>query len=86
MHLLHLSRTAPKSCLFLLLACIASRAVAGPTIPLDGPWQFRVDPSNEGTNAGWFRQMPGDTETVEVPHTWGIGKHQDYEGYKASFG
>ena len=24
--------------------------------------------------------MPGDTETVNVPHTWNIGKYDDYEG------
>ncbi|HZL44256.1 MAG TPA: glycoside hydrolase family 2 TIM barrel-domain containing protein [Verrucomicrobiae bacterium] len=78
MNSLHLLRRLSTLCLF--LACLAPGTFAGPVIPLNGSWQFRIDPSDQGTNAGWFREMPADTETVSVPHTWNIGEHHDYEG------
>jgi beta-glucuronidase len=76
-----LRRLCPLSMVGLvLIAGIAANASGGPVVPLDGPWQFRTDPSDQGTNAGWFRAMPDDTETVSVPHTWNLGEHADYEG------
>ena len=68
------------STLPLLLICLAPIASASPILSLNGPWQFRIDPSDEGVKAGWFREMPAETETVSVPHTWGIGAHKDHEG------
>ena len=53
---------------------------AATRVDLNGEWQFRIDPSTQGEPGGWARQMPADTETVDVPHTWNIGKYDDYEG------
>src|ERR1044071_7633559 len=47
---------------------------------LHGAWQFRTDASKQGEAQGWSRQAPADTETVRVPHTWNVGKYEDYEG------
>jgi beta-glucuronidase len=53
---------------------------AATRVDLDGPWQFRVDPQLEGFRKGWQKAPPADTETVDVPHTWGVGKHEDHLG------
>ena len=53
---------------------------AATLVELNGEWQFRIDPSAQGEKDGWTRQMPAGTETVDVPHTWNIGKYDDYEG------
>jgi beta-galactosidase/beta-glucuronidase len=74
--------------LFLRLSILAAflalvlPAFAAPAtkIDLNGPWLFRTDPNSEGEKAGWSKTPPGDTEQVAVPHTWNIGKHDDYEG------
>jgi beta-galactosidase/beta-glucuronidase len=49
-------------------------------IGLNGEWQFRLDPREEGENAGWQKVVPAGTETVRVPHTWGVGPHEEFEG------
>jgi beta-galactosidase/beta-glucuronidase len=49
-------------------------------VDLNGPWQFRTDPSKQGEEHGWTRQLPAETATVRVPHTWNLGKYEDYEG------
>src|SRR5215471_5051511 len=53
---------------------------ASARIDLNGQWQFKIDPPNQGEQQGWYRQVPAATERVRVPHTWGIGKHEDFEG------
>jgi beta-galactosidase/beta-glucuronidase len=55
-------------------------ASASARIDLNGQWQFRTDPVNQGEQQGWYKELPAETETVRVPHTWGIGKHSDFEG------
>ncbi len=40
--------------------------------PLDGPWEFRLDPQNQGEKEGW-QSGGGGTEgwqAVKIPHTW----------------
>jgi beta-galactosidase/beta-glucuronidase len=49
-------------------------------IDLNGDWQFRIDPAQQGHSAGWARLLPAGTQTVCVPHTWNIGKYDEYEG------
>src|SRR5215213_7949891 len=47
---------------------------------LNGQWQFHTDASRQGEGQGWPRQAPAGAETVRVPHTWNVGKYEDYEG------
>lgn len=47
---------------------------------LNGTWIFRPDPKSEGESQSWFKSIPTGTELVRVPHTWNIGKYDDYEG------
>ena len=63
----------------LLVALGSSPALAGTRVDLDGPWQFRVD-DGRADSAGWSRAVPADVETVDVPHTWGVGPHAEHEG------
>jgi beta-glucuronidase len=67
---------------FVLMAAalLPPMAWASTRIDLDGPWQFRADLSREGETQGWISSIPLGTETVRVPHTWNIGKYDDYEG------
>ena len=67
---------------FVLMASVLfpPAARASVRVDLDGQWQFRIDPSREGETQGWSKSIPSGTETVRVPHTWNIGKYDDYEG------
>jgi beta-glucuronidase len=49
-------------------------------IDLDQDWRFRTDAADTGVTAGWANSTPADTRHVDVPHTWNIGKDDDYEG------
>ncbi len=58
----------------------ASQAWSASRVDLNGEWQFRIDPRQKGEQLGWSKQQPDATETVRVPHTWNIGKYDDFEG------
>ena len=66
----------------LLVALLSFPALVSGTekIDLNGPWLFRIDPQSEGESQGWPKAAPTGTESVRVPHTWNIGKYDDYEG------
>ncbi len=66
--------------LLLALAAAARPAGASTRLDLNGPWQFRVDADGRGEAAGWAKAEPDDVETVDVPHTWGVGPHAEHEG------
>ena len=72
------SRYVAPAIWIVLLAC--SSAQASVRLELNGDWKFRTDPSEQGVELGWTRQLPDSFETVDVPHTWNIGRHEDYEG------
>jgi hypothetical protein len=73
---------ARSLCLAMLVCCAlcCTRALASTRVELNGEWQFRTDPTNQGAAQGWSKTAPPDAETVRVPHTWNIGAHDDYEG------
>jgi beta-glucuronidase len=68
--------------LALLVAFLALPVLAraAERIDLDGSWLFLTDPKSEGEAQSWFKTTPTGTESVRVPHTWNIGKYDDYEG------
>jgi hypothetical protein len=69
-----------------ILAVAASGAlIAGPVLgssrtDLDQGWQFRVDPDQFGEDFHWNAVTPSDTEAIDVPHSWNIGRLHDYLG------
>ena len=71
-----LGALAPLVCCLLL----ASSAHGSARHDLNGEWQFRVDADKSGEARGWTSRAPSDAESVQVPHTWNVGRHDDYEG------
>ena len=55
-------------------------AFAATSVDLDRDWFFRTDPGQIGSAAGWQRKLPAETESVNLPHTWNIGRHDSYLG------
>jgi len=51
------------------------------TAYLDGLWEFRTDPRDEGIRDEWYRQFPAPERRMAVPSCWNndIGLY-DYEG------
>jgi beta-glucuronidase len=72
------ARVASSACL--LAVVLAGPAWAGTRVDLNGPWRFRIDPDGSGARLGWAKAVPSPVETVDVPHTWGVGRHAEHEG------
>jgi hypothetical protein len=64
--------------LLALLFCLPALGAA--RTDLDRDWQFRADPDMNGEAAGWNSAIPANTESVNLPHTWNIGRLHDYLG------
>lgn len=64
----------------ILSIVICARSLGATSVDLDRDWQFRTDPNQIGATEGWQKQLPPETESVDLPHTWNIGKHDDYVG------
>jgi beta-galactosidase/beta-glucuronidase len=73
-------RLRSLSLVLLIATTFPSLVSATEKIDLNSPWLFRVDPKSEGESQSWFKMIPTGTERVSVPHTWNIGKYDDYEG------
>lgn len=58
----------------------APRGHAVTRVDLDQGWLFRTDPTNQGEKAGWPTHSPGEAGSVNVPHTWNLGKNDSYVG------
>jgi len=72
------ARLSLSACLFALV--LAGPAGAGTRIDLNGTWRFRIDADGSGAGQGWAKAVPSPVETVDVPHTWGVGPHAEHEG------
>jgi hypothetical protein len=55
-------------------------ALAASRTDLDRDWLFRADEGQVGEASGWNSSIPGGTESVNLPHTWNIGRLHDYLG------
>jgi beta-galactosidase/beta-glucuronidase len=65
----------------ILFLLVGTRSAKSSTrISLNGEWQFSLDPPKQGEALGWTKELPAPTETVNVPHTWNLGKYDDFEG------
>src|SRR5882724_12460630 len=63
-----------------LLFILPVSSWASSRIDLNHDGQFCTDPHDSGEASGWQKHPPADTESVNVPHTWNIGKHDNYLG------
>jgi beta-glucuronidase len=66
--------------LTILLFMVSVPVFASSRIDLNRDWQFCVDARETGEASGWPEHLPADTESVNVPHTWNMGKHDNYLG------
>ena len=74
------ARLASSAGLLVAFALLVGPAWASTRVDLNGPWTFRVDSDGSGERLGWARAVPSPVETVDVPHTWGVGRHAEHEG------
>jgi hypothetical protein len=64
-----------------IIALMLSAPLLGTTrVDLDRNWSFRMDPEQIGETAHWQNHPPPNTESVNLPHTWNIGRHDGYLG------
>ena len=53
---------------------------ASTRLDLNSDWQFRTDAEQKGESALWQKRAPSGTASVNVPHTWNLGRHDGYLG------
>lgn len=64
----------------LLVALFGGAALGATRIDCNQDWLFRTDPGQAGEASGWTKDIPADTRSVSLPHTWNIGEFHDYMG------
>ena len=69
----------------LLLGAVISFLLSAPLrattrVDLDRDWLFRTDPEQIGETAEWQKHPPPNADSVNVPHTWNLGRHDGYLG------
>jgi beta-glucuronidase len=73
-------KRAALRALALLAVALAAPGLGATRVDFDQGWLFRTDPSQTGEASGWMKEIPSDTRSVSVPHTWNIGEFHDYMG------
>jgi hypothetical protein len=64
----------------MILIVLSPSVFAATRLDLNNDWSFRTDPEQKGEIAGWQRQAPSGTASINVPHTWNLGRHDGYLG------
>jgi beta-glucuronidase len=59
---------------------LSAQLLATTRVDMDRDWWFRVDPDQIGEGAGWQKHPPSGADSVSVPHTWNIGRHDGFLG------
>ena len=64
-----------------IIALIVSAPLLATTrVDLDHDWLFRTDPGEIGETANWQKHPPPNADSINVPHTWNLGRHDGYLG------
>jgi hypothetical protein len=63
-----------------LVLLLSVPALGTSRMDLDRDWQFRADPGLAGDASGWSSSIPPGTQSIDVPHTWNVGRLHDYLG------
>jgi beta-glucuronidase len=58
----------------------SSRLLAATRVDLNRDWMFRTDPNQVGESSNWQSHAPPDASSVNLPHTWNLGRQQSYLG------
>jgi beta-glucuronidase len=64
----------------IMLLAFSAHIVAATRLDLNSDWQFRTDPDQQGETTGWQKQLPSGTASINIPHTWNLGRHDGYLG------
>ena len=80
LHISDLRRLAVLLAFLALSVLPAAAALGASRTNLNQDWQFRADPQGADESSGWISAIPPDTQSVNVPHTWNIGRLHDYLG------
>ncbi len=62
--------TSATLLLALLTSATSSLAAERSRIDLNGQWQFRLDPRNEGEANGWYAANTAFSDSIQVPGCW----------------
>jgi beta-glucuronidase len=49
-------------------------------IDLNRDWMFRTDPNQVGETSNWQKEAPSGTTSINLPHTWNLGRQDGYLG------
>ncbi len=64
----------------IILLAFSRPVIASTRLDLNNDWQFRTDPDQKGETAEWQKQPPSGTASINIPHTWNLGRHDGYLG------
>jgi arabinogalactan endo-1,4-beta-galactosidase len=59
---------------------VSVRLLATTRVDLDRDWLFRTDPKQIGETSHWQNRAPRDAVSVNLPHTWNVGRQDGYLG------
>jgi hypothetical protein len=59
---------------------LSAPLLATTRVDLDRDWLFRTDPEQVGEKSNWQTHPPLNADSVSVPHTWNLGRHDGYLG------
>lgn len=59
---------------------LSAPLLATTRVDLDNDWLFRTDPAQTGEAANWQKHPPPNADSISVPHTWNLGRHDGYLG------
>src|SRR5688572_5188096 len=77
-------RPSMRSVILAALVALAAPAICQAErqrIDLNGPWQFRTDPTNQGVRDGWSSSGVSFDRTLTVPGSWqaqGVGEPRGF--------
>lgn len=72
-----LGRIIPRA---LFLLSVGLPLFATTRVDLNRDWGFRPDPNSIGQQSNWQSHAPSDTTSVNIPHTWNLGRQDGYLG------
>ena len=64
----------------ILLLVFSAPVAAATRLNLSNDWSFLTDPETKGEAAGWQNRLPAGADSVNLPHTWNLGRHDGYLG------
>lgn len=64
----------------IILLVFSAQVVAATRLDLNNDWLFRADPDQKGETSGWQKRTPSGVASINLPHTWNLGRRDGYLG------